>query len=58
MIIPNLEYHQGVCAWLDGKKASEDPYLNVTEYPKSVEWFSGWMYANRYYGELNYGRKV
>lgn len=56
MIVPNLEYHQGVCAWLDGKSWAENPYQKPDVYALADSWLDGWSYANYYYGELNYGK--
>lgn len=56
MIVPNLEYHQGVCAWLDGKDAFVCPYDIIGEPYKHYDWLDGWDYANYNYGVLNYGK--
>lgn len=64
MIIPNAEYMEGVCAWLDGKV--ENPYMDEGTEPKlffthqadprAYDWFAGWIYANVNYGIKQYGK--
>ena len=56
MIVPNEAYHEGLCAWLDKKPNTANPYIDDVCDSRMYSWDEGWNYANLMYGVRNYGK--